>query len=149
MLMATLRDTENALFPVSHDSGYFVMGFTTPWEMKGWTYEILGYSSVEYKSTSFCGEFDALRKTESVRILGGVAFLLIHSAMLGKPAPFISYPNHWVSFLGNLNIKNGVWYKWKSGHLRFDCYTWGDKKNPDIDKELFKDYMWGVVTGKQ
>ena len=42
MLMATLRDTENELFPISGDSGNYVMGISTPWEMKGWIFELLG-----------------------------------------------------------------------------------------------------------
>ncbi len=51
MLMATLRDAENALFPVKDDSGLVadVAGITTPWEMEGWAFEILGYNKVEYE----------------------------------------------------------------------------------------------------
>ncbi len=104
MLMTTLRETENAIFPVEETSGPVAMGLTTPWEMKGWSYEILGYDQVEYESTYIYGEFEALRKAQKTRNQGGVAFLMIHSAMLGGSEPSLAYPNHWVSFLGNLYI---------------------------------------------
>lgn len=145
--MATLRDTENALFPIESTSGDFVMGLTTPWEMKGWTFEILGYDKVDYESTYFYGEFEAMQKAKRSRNQGGVAFLLIHSALLGKPAPAVDYPDHWVSFLGNLFIDEGVWYRHDSGHIKFDCYSWGGKHHVDGGEGLFEDYMWGVVTG--
>jgi len=45
MLMAALRDAENLIFPVETNSGPLALGITTPWEMKGWTSEVLGYSS--------------------------------------------------------------------------------------------------------
>jgi hypothetical protein len=148
MLMATLRDVENALFPVEAGSGEFVMGFHTPWEMKGWTSELLGFDDVEYTSTYFYGEFDAMREAERARNAGGVAFLMINGAMCGNDAPLVGYPDHWVSFLGGLKIDEGVWYKHDSGHIWFDCYSWGDTKHIDLGEGPFEDYMWGVVTGK-
>ena len=68
--------------------------------------------------------------------------------MLGKPEPFVGYPNHWVSFLGNLHIDEGVWYRWDDGHIRFDCYSWGRTLHVNIGEGKFEDYMFGVVTGK-
>ena len=50
--------------------------------------------------TYFWGEYDAIRKAERVRNAGGVAFLLIDSAMVGNPKPSVAMPNHWISFLG-------------------------------------------------
>ncbi|MEB3120475.1 MAG: hypothetical protein VKL41_04545 [Snowella sp.] len=155
MLMATLRDVENALFPVEGSSNAFVMGVSTPWEMKGWTFEILGYNKVEYESTYLYGEFEAMKVAKKVREQGGVAFLMIHAAMLGKPDPFLSYPNHWVSFLGNLIIDDGIWYQYESGHIKFNCYSWGTTKDDkagafavDLGEGPFEDYFFGVVTGK-
>jgi hypothetical protein len=90
-----------------------------------------------------------------VREQGGVAFLMIHAAMLGKPDPFLSHPNHWVSFLGNLVIDDGIWYQYESGNIKFNCYSWGLTKNEqvgafavDVGEGAFEDYFWGVVTGK-
>ncbi|MUT68751.1 hypothetical protein [Paenibacillus sp. NEAU-GSW1] len=149
MLMATLRDTENALFPVEANSNDAVTGLTTPWEMKGWTFEILGFSNVAYESTYVYGEFEAMRKAKQIRDQGGVAFLMIHAAMLGNPDPAVGYPNHWVSYLSNLKIDEGVWYSWDSGHINFDCYSWGSKKSVNLGEGPFEDYMFGLVTGVQ
>lgn len=74
MLMACLRDTENALFPVEASSSPIAMGITTPWEMKGWVFEILGYDTAEFESTAFYAEFEAMRKAEAARNQGGVPF---------------------------------------------------------------------------
>lgn len=147
MLMAALRDTENALFDVDACSGEFVQGITTPWEMKGWTFEIMGYDNVEYESTYIHGEFEAMGKAKKARNHGGVAFPMIHSAMLGQSEPTVAYPNHWVSFLGGLVIDEGVWDILDTGHIKFDCYSWGRKCHVDLGEGPFEDYMWGVVTG--
>lgn len=149
MLMTTLRDVENALFSIDVNSGPVAMGITTPWEMKGWTFEILGYENVEFESTLVYGEFEAMEKARSVRNRGGVAFLLIHSAMLQGSTPTVAYPNHWVSFLGNLLIDDGVWYQHDSGNIKFDCYSWGKKCSINLGEGSFEDYMWGVVTGNR
>ncbi|MBD0334293.1 MAG: hypothetical protein ICV62_02290 [Cyanobacteria bacterium Co-bin13] len=151
MLIATLRDTENLIFPVTGDSGSVgnnIAGITTPWEMKGWIYEILGYDQVEFESTFVYGEFDAMRTADAARLQGGVAFLMIHSAMLGGDTPAIAHPNHWVVYLGGLQIDNGVWYRHDSGNIRFNCYSWGKQYPVNLGEGPFEDYMWGVVTGR-
>jgi hypothetical protein len=147
MLRATLRDTENSLFPVEASSSPIAMGITTPWEMKGWAFEILGYDRVEYESTYLYGEFEAMRKAEAAVNQGGAAFLMVHSTMLGKADPVVGYPNHWVSFLGGLMIDNGVWHRWDSGKIKLDCYSWGGKHHVELDEGPFEDCMWGVVMG--
>ena len=146
LLMCTLRDTENKFFPVEDTSSIFVMGFTKPWEMRGWAFELLGFDTVEYESLIFYGEFEAMKKAQDVIDRGGVAFMMIHSALLGNPKPFISYPDHWIAFTGNLHIDNGIWNR-KSGRIQFDCYTWGGTRRIDIDDKAFEDYTWGIVYG--
>jgi hypothetical protein len=150
MLIATLRDTENLIFPVDASSSGLVnniAGITTPWEMKGWIYEILGYDQTNFDSTFVWGEFDAMRTAQAARSQNGVAFLLIDASMLQGDAPAIAYPNHWVSYQGNLHIDDGVWHKHDSGHIRFDCYSWGRLFSVNRGEGSFEDYMWGVVTG--
>jgi hypothetical protein len=146
MLMTTLRDTENVIFPVEDASSVFVMGFTKPWEMRGWTYELLNYDHAEFDSLIFYGEFEAMRKAQDVVDHGGVAFMMIQSALLGNPKPFMSYPDHWITFLGDVHIDEGVWNR-KGGHIHFDCYTWGERKHIDIDEKPFEDFTWGIVYG--
>lgn len=148
LVQATLRDAENAIFPVEPTSGPIAMGITTPWEMKGWTGELLGFSDVKFESTLFYGEFEAMRKAQEARAAGGVAFLLIHGALLDNPAPFVGHPNHWISFLGNLIITPGTWWRWDSGQISFDCYSWGRRHSVNAREGKFEDYFFGVVTGR-
>lgn len=149
LVMATLREAENALFDVEGDSNDFVMGITTPGEMAGWAEEVLGYETVDYTSTYLYGEFDALRAAKRAVDRGGVAFLMIHSAMLKGQAPGLDFPNHWVAFLGDLDIDEGDdswWIDADNGHVSFECYSWGRTVSVDIDEGPFEDGMWGVVT---
>ncbi|MDY6833777.1 MAG: hypothetical protein SVY53_03135 [Chloroflexota bacterium] len=144
MIMATLRDDANEWFDIDDNSGDFVMGLTTVGEMEEWTTQILGYGNVDYESTYWWGEFDALRKAERVRASGGVAFLMVHSNMLQQPSAIDEnsyYPNHWVSFLGNSRVLGNA------GPVQFDCYTWGKKLHVNADEDSFENCMWGVVTG--
>lgn len=147
MVMATLRDNENAVFDVEAGAGDFATGLTTGWEMKTWIFELLGFSTVEYDSTLTTGEIDAIYKAKKVRDQGGVSFLLIHAAMVGNPEPTVAYPNHWVSYLGNLNSPQDTWLD--TSHVSFNCYSWGANKFVNLGEGPFEDYMFGVVTGLQ
>ncbi len=147
IMMATLRDTENAVFDVEGDSGDYVMGLSTPWEMKGWAEEVLQLPDTSFTSTVFYGEFDALREAQDALDLGGVAFLLVNSSMLpGQVQPWFSVPQHWISFRGGLVIDEGDPWVWDSGHVKFDCYTWGSMRKVDLGEGPFEDAMFGVVT---
>lgn len=148
MLMATLRDTANEVFDVTSDSNNFVMGISTPWEMKGWTSEVLGYGNVDWESTYVYGEFEAMRQAKRARDRGGVAFIMCHSAMVGGSSATIDYPNHWITYDSRLHIDEGVWYRHDSGHIKFRSYTWGRLVDVDLDEGKFEDCMFGVVTGK-
>jgi hypothetical protein len=151
MLVATLRDVESPLFPVEGEDQSTLMaqiaGITTPREMKGWTSELLGFGDVDFDLTFLFGEFDAMRNSHGAFRLGGVAFLLVNSAMVGNDAPLVGYPDHWVSYDGELQIDDGIWSIGSTGHVRFSCYTWGSRKSVDVAEEPFEDWMWGVVIG--
>jgi len=146
MLLSTMRDAENWLFPMDPADPWEVEGMTFPGEMQGWSYELLGYDNVEYESTYVFGEFDALRKAQEVRNAGGVAFLMIHSALLKETEEPEPWPTHWVSFLGNLTIDEGNWLD--SGRVTFDVFSWGNTKSVDKTADFFEECMWGVVTGR-
>lgn len=147
MLLASLRDFENLFLDVDDDAGDLAAGVSTPGEMEIWIKELLGFDTIEYESTYFYGEFDALRKAKRVRERDGVAFLMIDSALLHNDDPAVGIPNHWVSFTGNLAIDSGSWWQWDSGHIHFDCFSWGGILTVDAGEGLFEDCFWGVVTG--
>lgn len=150
MLMAAMRDVENSVFPVDKDSNEFVMGLTgltTPCEMKGWTADLLEFDDVSFDSTFVYGEFDTMRKAQKAVDSGGVAFLLVHSSLLGGDKPRVNHPDHWVSLLGGTDIDDGEWWKHDSGHISFDCYSWGKQHHVDVGEGTFEDCMWGAVIG--
>ena len=101
------------------------MGLTTPGEMKGWASELLCFDTINYDSTYFTGEFDAMEKAAQVRSAGGVAFLLVDAALVDEKEPVVATPNHWVSFLGDLDITGD-----DERHIRFKCYSWGGDRVP-------------------
>jgi hypothetical protein len=151
LLLASLRDSENFLFDVEHNDSWEegLTGLTTPSDMVDWTEEILRFRNAESDLTPLAGEQDALREADKVTQAGGVAFLLIHTAMLPHgDDPWVSYPEHWVAYKpGQLSIKDAGF--WGDDRLRFSVYTWGQcGKIVDIDEEPFEDFMFGVVTGQ-
>lgn len=139
MVLATLRDVENMIFDVEEDSGNLAAGISTPWEMKTWTNELLGFDTIEYESTYVYGEFAAIRKAQEVRDRGGVAFLMIDSALINDEDPILGMPNHWVSFIGSLSIDED------SSHISFERYSWGNIEPVNADEGRFEDCFWGVV----
>jgi hypothetical protein len=141
--MATLRDTENEIFAVDAMSGTFVMGVSTPWEMKGWIRELLGFSEVEFESSFVTGEVDALKMAGEAWAQGGVAFLMIDANLLKADKPTIAFeiPEHWVTFQGNLKIEGA------GEKITFDCHSWTKIHTIVTDEDEFEDHMFGVVTG--
>ena len=133
MVLGAIRDSENWFFDIEPDSPK-AAGITSPWEMRGWSWEILGYDFANWDSTFVWGEFDALRSAQEAVNRGGVAFLMVESAMLGKETV---YPNHWISFAGNLTIDVNV---------EFRCFSWGRVYDVELGKGAFDDYMYGVVV---
>ena len=148
MLLATMRDAENAVFKVRADASGLAMniaGITTPWEMKGWAKDLLGYQTVSFTSTFVYGEFDAMREAQKAVRRGGVAFPMIHSDLVRSQRPTLDYPDHWVVYTGGLDIDEGVWYKHDSGRIKFDCFSWRKIWTVNVDEGAFEDGMFGVV----
>lgn len=140
MLMTALRDTANLIFDVDSNSGNFVMGLALPGEMRGWTFELLGYDTVDFISTYTFGEIDAMQTAQKLWVAGGVAFLMIDADLLHNKAAGI-IPNHWIVFLGGLTLNN------ISDELNFQCYSWGNTFSVSKKQDDFEDYLFGVVTG--
>lgn len=140
MLMTALRDTANAIFDVDSTSGNFVMGITTPGEMEGWTFELLGRDTVDFISTYTFEEIDAMQTAQKLWAAGGVAFLMIDADLLRNKAAGV-IPTHWIVFLGGLTIDKA------SEIISFQCYSWGKEIPVSKKQDDFEDYLFGVVTG--
>lgn len=153
MILATLRESENLLFPVEPDASEIIRGLagmTKSWELKGWVREILGYRTIHYKHTYLLGDMAALRDAADIVAKGGVAFPLITAeGLLRATSPSkadlpTALPNHWVTLLGNVSIptRGG-----SSDQVTFDVYTWARGMRVTVDERYFRRYFWGVVTG--
>jgi hypothetical protein len=141
LLLASLRDDENWLLPVDADSRPLALGVTTPWEMRDWAFDILGYDATNYDGTVFTGEIDAIRIAQKAWERGGVAFLNIDANLLQGDDPK-HIPDHWVAFTGGLQIDDA------SETISFTCYSWTKIHTVSMKQADFAKYMFGVVTGE-
>ena len=112
MVLATLRESENFIFPVEPNAPELVRniaGMTKFWEMKGWVRELLEYPKVEYFHTYVLRDLAALKKSQAILDQGGVALGLITAEnLLGQNKSRITVPNHWVTLVGNIHIQKGT-----------------------------------------
>jgi hypothetical protein len=157
LVLATLRDAENLLFPVDPDAPEIMRnlsGMTKSWEMKGWVREILGYERVKYNHTYLLGDLGALRNADRVIETGGVAFMLVTAdGLLGQAIPRkeelpVALPNHWITLISNVAIQKGTFGRHDSGQVSFDVFTWAKKMHVDAGEGPFERFLWGIVTGQ-
>lgn len=143
MVLATLRDVEDVIFPVEPNAPDIVRnlaGMTKSWEMKGWVKEILGYSHVAYDHAYLMNDVRAMTDAAAALQAGGVAYALITAeGMLGNKPPLVPFPSHWVALLGNIAVKGDP--------VTFDLYTWSQSLRLTMDAGSFKKYLWATVTG--
>jgi hypothetical protein len=119
-----------------------VEGLTTPWEIEGWTREVLCKVNAATSTTFLWGEMDALRYADRVHRAGGVAFLLIHHALLDNDdqTSFVPpFPTHWVAYRGGLSEADG--------RVSFSVYTWGQDQPIDRTADRMESCLFTVVTG--
>lgn len=151
MVLATLRESENFLFPVEPNAPEIVRniaGMTKFWEMKGWVREILHYPRVEYFHTYVWRDLAALKKSQAVLDQGGVALGLVTAEnLLSANKSRLTVPNHWIALVGNVNIQKGTFGQHDSGHVSFDAFTWAKRVTIEANEGAFEDAFWGVVLG--
>ena len=151
MVLATLRASENMLFPVEPNAPELVRnlaGMTKFWEMKGWVREFLEYPRVEYFHTYVLRDLAALRKSQTILEQGGLALWLISAEnLLGQNKSRITVPNHWIALVGNIDIQKGTFGRHDSGHVSFDVFTWAKRVTIEANEGVFEDAFWGVVLG--
>lgn len=144
MVLATLREMENVLFPVEPNAPDLIRnlaGMTKSWEMKGWVREILGYSQVEYNHAYLMNDISAMNTAAEAIQAGGVAFALITAeGMLTDNPPLVPFPSHWIGILGNIDVQGDP--------VSFDIYTWSKQMRLKLDAGSFKKYLWATVTAK-
>nr|WP_202804401.1 hypothetical protein [Baaleninema simplex] len=144
MVQATLREAENRIFPVRAEAPELLRnlsGMTKPWEMKGWTQQVLQYANVESYPAYLGGDVEALENADRAIAAGGVAFALVNAdGLLLEKTPPISYPSHWIVLLGN--------FKRDGDRFGFDAYSWARKQSVICELSSLKKYLWDVVVGR-
>lgn len=141
LVLATLRDRANWLVPVHPQAPALfrdIAGITGPWDVTFWLKNLLGYERVQHYHTPLGGEVAALTTAQMAIEQGGVALALIDQGLLNYQVPGWSYPNHWVSILGNLALEDGAC---------FDCYSWGRKISLAGELKEVKRHLWGISIG--
>lgn len=166
MLMATLRESENLIFPVEPNAPAMVRnlaGMTKSWEMKGWVHEVLGYPEVQYYHAYALRDIKAMQKAGMAIARGGVAFALVTASGLlsqetlltradSKAVRSIALPDHWITLLDIMDCPEArSWWSIAQRNidakLSFDVYTWAQRMHVEIGQGAFRRFFWGVVIG--
>ena len=84
LFAATIRDDENVSDDV--DDGEGIEGITWPYELEEWVEDVLELKA-DYHPCWFDGEMSALRKGQNAIEAGGVAYLLVDSAIVNHQHP--------------------------------------------------------------
>ncbi|MEM7772706.1 MAG: hypothetical protein AAF327_19620 [Cyanobacteria bacterium P01_A01_bin.37] len=167
MLIATMRESENLLFPVDPHAPTLVRniaGMTKSWEMKGWVKEILGYSHVDYYHAYLLRDIAALHQAKKAIAQGGVAFALVTAGGMfskeemlthsdSKSVKKVALPDHWIALVDIDDIPQtfswrGIAYNSDKTTLSFDVFTWARRMHVEIGRAAFRRFFWGVVIGR-
>jgi hypothetical protein len=138
LVLATLRNQTNWLVPVDPGAPRLLRdlsGITVPWDLTGWIKNLLDYNHVQHYHTPLGGEFGVLLLAQQAIDRGGVAMALIDMGLLDYKVPCFSYPNHWVSLLGNVQLGE---------QACFNCYCWGREISLTSGHRQIKRHLWGV-----
>lgn len=150
LILATLRDANNILFPVDPNAPSFarnLSGITRPWEIVGWLREVMGYRHVKFRYSFFFGDLAGLEYAQEVLDRGGVALMLITTdQMLTSKPNTITVPNHWIALLGGVEVEKPDWpWQLDRGHVTFEAYSWGRRYGISLPGPAFVDRFWGVA----
>jgi hypothetical protein len=141
MVLATMRESENRLFPVEPNAPELIRnlaGMTKSWELMGWIREILDYPQVKYNQAYLFNDLSALQEASDTLQAGGIAIALITAETLLQNKPMPPLPTHWIGILGGVQIDRR--------QVHFDLYTWSQKLTLSTDLESFRKYFWLTIT---
>lgn len=168
LYMATMRDAENVTDDI--DDGVGIEGITWPYELEEWIEDVLELRA-DYHPCWFDGEMDALRTGRDAVAAGGVAYLLVDSAIThdeagddeedvwlrrrdhqgGGLGPWSArvhcedddmlYPNHYIVLLGDVRGTAS------ETDFNVDFWSFGDQFEVTGSAEGFGEYLYAVITG--
>ena len=169
LFAATIRDAENVTDDV--DDGEGLEGATWPYELEEWIEDVLELKA-DYHPCWFDGEMSALRKGQDAVDAGGVAYLLVDSAIVNAEHPEDDEEDVW---LRRRSFSGGGFGSWSGrihcedddmlypnhyvvllGDLRntgsetdFNVDLWSFARHYEItgSGDGFGEYLYAVITG--
>jgi hypothetical protein len=119
---------------------------TSNYEMSRWFRDVLGYPYVDDDSTFFWGEATVLEKADAVVRKGGAAVLAVrHGVFENEEDDWWTAPDHYVAFLGSLEVEHGEWYDWNTGHFKFRIFDHAHLSTIALNETDLEDSVFGAT----
>ncbi|MDT9177877.1 MAG: hypothetical protein P5683_10440 [Limnospira sp. PMC 1279.21] len=148
MLLSTLRESQNLWLPIEPNAPDILRnlaGITKPWEIVGWTQELLGFADVNFTKPYLFGHLQAMENATAVLDQGGVVLALINAeALLKNKPPLIPYPSHWVAVVSAMDFTDTN----SPQLIDFQVYSWGQKMRVTATPQAFSLHFWEAITAQ-
>jgi len=144
IVLVALRVSANAILNV--DQFGDLWGVTTPGEMLSWTKNLLSYANAKDTGLLSGDQSAVLTKADKAvngdnagDLAEGVASLLIDASAVPGDSTIIAIPNHWIAYVGGLQITDTT--------ISFRAFTWGRLCDITATRDTWQSKGFGVVYG--
>lgn len=139
LLLATMRDIEATLFPISKVE---MSSMTShPDALRNWAKELLGLSQTYFMSTVVFGAIEALYQAVEVIKQRGVVFVLVDVGIFGTAGrPTSRHPHHWLAFINAMGLSVPT-----MATFTLICHSWGQRHQIQINSAGFEEHVFGVL----
>jgi hypothetical protein len=150
MFMSALRDEANAINDFEGTPEEDLAGLTTPAELASWMTSTGVYRSVRdegnwvfTKSLQHALALSPSANTDIALLIHGHVVKAAAAAGQKKADHIIlrAFPNHFVV------LESPVW-QLPNGKVKFSCWTWGGKRNIEVDPNIFEANYYGAIIGE-
>jgi len=139
VVIVGLRVNDNIL--LNFDQFGDLWGAATPPQMVAWTKNLLGFANADSKENLIGDQTEALQAAEQAvngDSAGGVASFLVDLKAV-KGNPLIPIPNHWIAYIGGLQITSDT--------VSFRAFTWGQLCDITSARSDWQGNAFGMVYG--
>ena len=113
------------------------------------TKDILGNNYVDDDSSLFWGEETIMEKAQDYATHGGLAAIAVENSYFADGVDpdwlnnFFDFANHYIAYVGDLDISSGDFYWWDSGSIK--VHYWNHRKDvaKTLDEERLEDSVFG------
>jgi len=140
VVLIGLRVSDNLI--LNFDQMYTLWGAATPLQMVTWTKKLLGFANADSKESLIGDQSEALKAAEQAvngDSADGVASFLIDSKAVAGDSTIISIPNHWIAYVGGLQITDAT--------ISFRAFTWGELCDITATRSDWQSKSFGMVYG--